>query len=78
MQKGKTTSATFNKSARVISDYTNDMIFEQPRENLIQQEFVSYEVVDAGGVNCIKKTTITRKFDKAGGYGDSSQVQILG
>jgi hypothetical protein len=54
------------------------MIFEQPRENLIQQEFVSYEVIDAGGVNCIKKTTTTRKFNKLGGYEDSSTSQILG
>lgn len=78
MQKEKITKATFNKSARVISDYTNDMIFEQPRENLIQQEFVSYEVTDAGGINCLKRTTTTRKFDKLGGYNDSTSVVILG
>ena len=78
MQKEKVTKATFNKSARVISDYTNDMIFEQPRENLIQQEFVTYEVVDAGGVNSLKRTTITRKFYKNGSYNDSSHVVILG
>ena len=78
MQKDNITQATFNKTARVISDYKHDMIFEQPRENLIQQEFVSYEVIDAGGVNCIKKTTTTRKFNKLGGYEDSSTSQILG
>lgn len=78
MTKEKITKATFNKSARVISDYTNDMIFEQPRENLIQQEFTTYEVVNAGGVNCLKRTITTRKFDKTGSYNDSTSVTILG
>ena len=78
MAQGSKPTATYQESARIISDYKNDMIFEQPRENLIQQEFVTYEVVDAGGVNSLKRTTITRKFDKNGSYNDSSHVVILG
>ena len=27
---------------RVLSDYKNDLIFEQPRDNLLQQEFITY------------------------------------
>ena len=49
------TKAEFKKSARVISDYTNDMIFEQPREGLIAQEFTTFENIDNG----VKKTVIT-------------------
>lgn len=74
----KTTTALFGKSARIISDYPNDMIFEQPRENLIQQEFVSYELTDAGGYIKIKKTTKIRKYDKNGDYNDSEHIEILG
>ena len=40
--KDNKTTATFTNSARVVSDYQNDMIFEQPRKNLIQQEFGGY------------------------------------
>ena len=76
--KDNKTTATFTKSARVVSDYQNDMIFEQPRKNLIQQEFISYEVALAGNVNAMKKTTTTRKYDKFGGYTDQSTVEILG
>ena len=73
----KTTTATFTKSARVVSEYKNDMIFEQPRENLIQQEFISYEVAQAGEANVLKRITITRKYDKFGGYTDQSSSEIL-
>ena len=38
MNRDKKLSATFQKSARVVSDYAPDMIFEQPRENLFLQE----------------------------------------
>tara|TARA_R110001592_G_scaffold32779_1_gene114470 strand:+ start:467 stop:700 length:234 start_codon:yes stop_codon:yes gene_type:complete len=65
---------TSSKGNRVISDYTNDLIFEQPRENLLQQEFVSYEYVEHG----VKITTITRKFQKSGDYQDCTTVQIIG
>tara|TARA_B100001939_G_C16600468_1_gene470771 strand:- start:2 stop:241 length:240 start_codon:yes stop_codon:yes gene_type:complete len=73
MNKEFTTTATFKKGARVVSDYTNDMIFEQPREGLIQQEFVSYEQVEAG----LKRTTITRKFASNGQYDDVEAITIL-
>ena len=73
MSKEFNTSATFTKGARVVSDYKNDMVFEQPRDGLIQQEFVSYEQCDAG----MKRTTITRKFTKNGGYDDIEAITIL-
>lgn len=65
---------TSSKGNRVISDYTNDLIFEQPRENLLQQEFVSYEYVEHG----LKITTVTRKFTKSGDYNDVQAIQIIG
>ncbi len=74
MEKSKRLNAEFNKSARVISDYENDLIFEQPRENLLQQEFISYEWSPHG----IRRTTVTRKFRKNGDYSDHSVVEILG
>ena len=45
---------------RVLSDYKNDLIFEQPRDNLLQQEFISYEYTPNG----VKVTKTTRKFKK--------------
>ena len=74
MYRDKKTKAEFTKSARVISDYGNDLIFEQPRENLLKQEFVSYEYTPHG----LKKTTINRKFTKDGGYNDTSSIEIIG
>lgn len=65
---------TSSKGNRVISDYTNDLIFEQPRENLLQQEFISYEYVEHG----VKITTITRKFSKNGDYQDVTSTSIIG
>ena len=73
MSKEFTTKATFTQGARVVSEYKNDMIFEQPREGLVQQEFVSYENVDIG----TKRTTITRKFTNNGGYDDVESITIL-
>tara|TARA_B100001057_G_scaffold188107_1_gene188924 strand:+ start:989 stop:1219 length:231 start_codon:yes stop_codon:yes gene_type:complete len=73
MSKEFNTTATFTKGARVVSDYKNDMIFEQPRAGLVQQEFVSYENVDIG----TKRTTITRKFTTNGGYDDIESITIL-
>ena len=73
----KTLTAEVKKSSkgnRVISDYTNDLIFEQPRDNLLQQEFKSYEYVPAG----IKIITITRKYHKSGDYSDISKSEIIG
>ena len=78
MNKTKTTKAEFQKSARIVSDYENDMIFEQPRENLIQQEFVSYELTNAGGVIKLRKSTKLRKYHKNGGYNDTESIEILG
>ena len=73
MSKEFTTKATFTKGARVVSDYKHDIIFEQPREGLVQQEFVSYENVPAG----MKRTTVTRKFTINGGYDDVESITIL-
>ena len=73
MHRDKKTKGEFSKSARIISDYANDLIFEQPRENLLKQEFVSYEYTPNG----IKRTTINRKFTKDGNYNDTSSVEIL-
>ena len=74
----KTLSAevkTSSKGNRVISDYANDLIFEQPRENLLQQEFKSYEYVPAG----LKITTIVRKYQKNGkDYQDITKTEIIG
>ena len=73
MSKEFTTTATFTKGARVVSDYIHDMIFEQPRDGLVQQEFISYENVPAG----MKRTTVTRKFTTNGGYDDVEAITIL-
>ena len=54
MSKEFTTTANIPKGARVVSDYKHDMIFEQPRDGLVQQEFISYENVPAG----MKRTTV--------------------
>ena len=73
MHRDKKTKGEFSKSARIISEYVNDLIFEQPRENLLKQEFVSYEYTPHG----IKRTIINRKFTKDGNYNDTSSVEIL-
>lgn len=76
MAKQKTPTALYDYikgGTRVISDYKNDMIFEQPREGLVKQEFKSYEMLDSGG---IKVTTINRIY-KLGDYYDTSTVEIL-
>jgi len=78
MNKSKSTRAEFSKSARVVSDYENDMIFEQPRENLIQQEFISYELTMAGDTVKLKKSTKVRKYHKNGDYSDTESVEVLG
>ena len=73
MSKEFTTTATFIKGARVLNDYKHDMIFEQPRDGLVQQEFISYEHCEAG----MKRTTVTRKFTTNGGYDDVEAITIL-
>tara|TARA_Y100001937_G_scaffold127215_1_gene198791 strand:- start:1571 stop:1807 length:237 start_codon:yes stop_codon:yes gene_type:complete len=78
MKKSKPTKGEFKKSARIVSDYENDMIFEQPRENLIQQEFISYELTNAGGFVKLRKSTKVRKFHKDGGYNDTETIEVLG
>ena len=57
MSKEFTTTATFTKGARVVSDYKHDMIFEQPRDGLVQQEFIHMKMYPG-----MKRTTVTRKF----------------
>ena len=75
MAQGSKPTATYQESARIISDYKNDMIFEQPRKGLLKQEFVSYERLDNG---YIKITTTERKFTGVGGdYDDTETVEIL-
>lgn len=73
MIKDNTLTATFNKSARVISEYEPDLIFEQPRDNLLLQEFITYEQCENG----CKRTTIRRKFTKNGDYGDTRSSEII-
>jgi hypothetical protein len=68
------TKGTFTKSARIVSDYKNDMIFEQPRKGLIRQELVTYENTDNGS---IRKIVTTRAFTSIGGYDDTESVTIL-
>lgn len=67
------TKGEFKKSARIVSDYENDLIFEQPRDGLVQQTLTTYENVGNG----MKKTEITRKFTSTGDYNDHSMVSIL-
>jgi hypothetical protein len=69
--------AEYNKSStgtRVVSDYKNDMIFEQPRDNLLQQEFTSFEYTDKG----IKRSTTVRKYKKNGDYNDITSIEFIG
>ena len=68
------TKGTFTKCARIVSDYKNDMIFEQPRKGLIRQELVTYENTDNGS---IRKIVTTRAFTSIGGYDDTESVTIL-
>lgn len=67
------TTATFKKSARIVSDYENDMIFEQPRDGLLKQEFKSIEQDTDGNIRVV---TITRTYT-SGDYQDVSKVEIL-
>lgn len=62
-----------NKGTRVLSKYENDLIFEQPRDNLLQQEFKSYEYT----VHGVKVTTTVRKYKKQD-YFDTTSVQFIG
>lgn len=73
MTKEKQVKAQFNKSARVISDYQNDLFFEQPRDGLIKQELVTYENVDYG----VKRTVIERVFTTTYDYNDHTTISIL-
>jgi hypothetical protein len=67
------TNAHYNKSARIISDYKNDLFFEQPRQGLVKQELVTYENVDNG----VKRTTVERIFTTNGDYNDHTSISIL-
>lgn len=73
MTKEKQVKAQFNKSARVISDYQNDLFFEQPRDGLIKQELVTYENVEYG----VKRTVIERVFTTTNDYNDHTTISIL-
>jgi hypothetical protein len=69
--------AEYDKSrsgTRVLSDYQNDLIFEQPRDNLLQQEFISYEYTQQG----VKVTKTVRKYHKNNDYFDSTSVSFIG
>ena len=63
-----------NKSARVILDYENDLIFEQSEKTYYSKSSISYEWFLHG----IRRTTVTRKFRKNGDYSDLPVVEILG
>jgi hypothetical protein len=71
--KSQKTQGEYNKKARIVSDYENDLIFEQYREGLLKQEFISYEETPAG----VKITRINRKYQKNGNYSDTSSIEIL-
>tara|TARA_B100000902_G_scaffold400039_1_gene474900 strand:+ start:2182 stop:2430 length:249 start_codon:yes stop_codon:yes gene_type:complete len=73
MTKEKQVKAQFNKSARVISDYANDLYFEQPRDGLIKQELITYENVEQG----VKRTTVQRVFTTTSDYNDHTTISIL-
>ena len=69
----KTIKAEYKKSARVISDYENDLIIEQPRDGLISQTLTTYENIATG----VKKTVTTRLFTINGDYNDQNTISIL-
>ena len=73
MTKEKQVKAQFNKSGRVISDYANDLYFEQPRDGLIKQELITYENVEQG----VKRTTVQRVFTTTSDYNDHTTISIL-
>ena len=68
------TKGTFTKSARIISDYKHDLVFEQPRVGLMEQKLVSMENLPSG---MVKRTTTTRLFTTNGDYQDVEQITIL-
>ena len=66
-------SSVSQTPVRVVSDYTHDVIFEQPRDGLIMQQFKTYEKVDG----CVRVKTITRRYDKNGDYHDTTMTDVL-
>ena len=68
------TKATYTKSARIISDYKNDLVFEQPRTGLIEQRLITLENLPSG---MVKRTTTTRSFTTNGEYNDVETITIL-
>ena len=68
------TKGTFTKSARIVSDYKNDLVFEQPRTGLIEQRLISLENLESG---MVKRTTTTRSFTMNGEYNDVESITIL-
>ena len=68
------TKGTFTKSARIISDYKNDLVFEQPRSGLMEQKLITLENLASG---MVKRTTTTRSFTTNGEYNDVETIAIL-
>ena len=68
------TKGTFTKSARIISDYKNDLVFEQPRTGLMEQKLITLENLASG---MVKRTTTTRSFTTNGEYNDVETITIL-
>ena len=68
------TKGTFTKSARIVSDYKNDLVFEQPRTGLIEQRLITLENLPSG---MVKRTTTTRSFTSNGQYNDVEAITIL-
>ena len=68
------TKGTFTKSARIVSDYKNDLVFEQPRTGLIEQRLITIENLPSG---MVKRTTTTRSFATNGEYNDVEAITIL-
>ena len=68
------TKGTYTKSARIISDYKNDLVFEQPRTGLMEQKLISMENLPTG---MVKRITTTRSFTENGEYNDVETITIL-
>ena len=68
------TKGTFTKSARIVSDYKNDLVFEQPRSGLMEQKLITLENLASG---MVKRTTTTRSFTTNGEYNDVETITIL-
>ena len=56
-----------------MSNWEYDSIFDQPREGLKTQRFITYEVKNGKMV----KTVVTRKFYGDNDYQDSTRTEVI-